>query len=116
MKRRKLKVREKLKVKVIVDRPIGYKDTYGNVYPLNYGYIPGIIGGDNEEQDVYIIRESNEILSEFIGEVIAIAVRKDDVEEKWIVTDEKVRYSEVELYKRIEFMEKYFNTEIRMLD
>ena len=42
------------KLKVKVDRPIGYKDDFDNVYPLNYGYTPGKIGGDGEEQDVYI--------------------------------------------------------------
>ena len=41
-------------VHVVVDRPIGYRhgDT---VYPVNYGYIPGMIGGDGEEQDTYIL-------------------------------------------------------------
>ena len=75
------------KLKVRVDRPIGYKDDFDNIYPLNYGYIPGIIGGDGEEQDVYIL--SNTIkgpIDEFIGKLIAIVHRNDDVEEKWVVS------------------------------
>ena len=40
-------------VTVIVDRPLGsyhpkHKDLY---YPVNYGYIEGVMGGDDEEQD-----------------------------------------------------------------
>lgn len=44
-------------VKVTVDRPLGsyhpkHKDLY---YPVNYGYIEGIITPDGEEQDAYIL-------------------------------------------------------------
>ncbi len=35
--------------KVIIDRPIGYQDKFGNVYPVNYGYVPGLLAGDGEE-------------------------------------------------------------------
>ena len=43
-------------VTVTVDRPMGsyhpeHKDMY---YPVNYGYIEGIIAPDGEEQDAYI--------------------------------------------------------------
>ena len=43
-------------VKVIVDRPLGsqhpqYKETY---YPINYGFVEGIMAEDEEEQDAYI--------------------------------------------------------------
>ncbi len=40
---------------VIIDRPIGYIDKFGNQYPINYGYVPNLLAGDDEEQDVYII-------------------------------------------------------------
>ena len=44
-------------VTVTVDRPLGtyhpkHKDLY---YPINYGYIEGIIAPDGEEQDAYIL-------------------------------------------------------------
>ncbi len=44
-------------VTVIVDRPLGsyhpkHKDIY---YSINYGYIEGIIAGDGEEQNAYIL-------------------------------------------------------------
>lgn len=45
------------KVTVKIDRPLGtfhpeHKDLY---YPINYGYIEGLIAGDGEEQDAYVL-------------------------------------------------------------
>ena len=42
-------------VTVTVDRPSGsyhpeHKDMY---YPVNYGYVEGIVAPDGEEQDIY---------------------------------------------------------------
>lgn len=69
-------------VKVIVDRPMGsyhpnHKDIY---YPINYGYIEGIIAPDGEEQDAYILGIDKPV-KEFVGKIIAIIHREDDVEE-----------------------------------
>ena len=102
-------------VKVIVDRPLGsyhpkHKDLY---YPVNYGYIEGVIAPDGEEQDVYILGV-NEPVSEFTGRIIAIITRLDDVEEKWVVAPENMTFSKEEIMKQVEFQEKYFKSEIRM--
>lgn len=71
----------------VIDRPIGYQDRYENNYPINYGYIPNLIGGDGEWQDVYIISENvSAPLELFEGELVAIIHRADDVETKWILT------------------------------
>ena len=101
-------------VKVIVDRPLGsyhpkHKDLY---YPVNYGYIEGIIAPDCEEQDVYILGV-NEPVSEFTGKIIAIITRLDDVEEKWVVAPENITFTKEEIIKQVEFQEKYFKFEIR---
>ena len=45
-------------VNIKIDRPIGYvhkKENYSLTYPINYGYLPGVIGGDGEELDVYLL-------------------------------------------------------------
>ena len=44
-------------VTVTVDRPIGthHPKHPEIVYPINYGYVEGLLGGDGEEQDVYIL-------------------------------------------------------------
>lgn len=73
--------------RAIIDRPIGYKDNFGNCYPINYGYIPDLFAGDGEEQDVYIISEKiREPLESFEGELIAVIHRQNDVEDKWVLT------------------------------
>ena len=100
-------------VKVTVDRPLGsyhpkHKDIY---YPINYGYIEGIIAPDGEEQDAYILGV-NEPVKEFVGRIIAIIHRFDDVEEKWVVVPEEVSFTKDEIMKQVEFQEKYFKSEI----
>lgn len=82
-------------VKVIVDRPLGsyhpeHKDLY---YPVNYGYIEGIMAPDGEEQDAYIVGV-NEAVKEFTGKITAVVHRLDDVEEKWVVAPENLSFSE----------------------
>ena len=44
-------------VKIIVDRPMGsfHPEHSDLFYPINYGYIPGMIAPDGDEQDVYIL-------------------------------------------------------------
>lgn len=102
-------------VKVIIDRPLGtyhpkHKDLF---YPINYGYIEGIIAPDGEEQDAYILGVY-EPVSEFTGKIIAIIKRFNDVEEKWVVAPENMTFTKEEIMKQVEFQEKYFKTEIIM--
>ncbi len=102
-------------VKVIVDRPIGtyhpeHKDLY---YPINYGYIEGIIAPDGEEQDAYILGV-DEPLEEFVGKIIAVIHRHDDVEEKWVVAPDGVVFSAEEIMKLVNFQEKFCDSEVRM--
>lgn len=101
------------KVTVMVDRPLGsyhpeHKDIY---YPVNYGYIEGIIAPDGEEQDAYILG-IDEPVETFTGIMIAIIHRNDDVEEKWVVAPEGVTFSKEEIWKQVEFQEQYFDSEI----
>ena len=97
-------------VRVVVDRPIGY--LHGDLlYPVNYGYIPGVLADDGEEQDAYILGE-NQPLSEFSGVVIAVIHRKNDVEDKWVVAKEGESYSKDEILRAVHFQEQYFDIEI----
>lgn len=100
-------------VKVTVDRPMGtyhpkYKDIY---YPINYGYIEGIMAPDGEEQDAYILGV-NKLVEEFTGKVIAIIHRLNDVEDKWVVAPEDELYSKEQIEEQVKFQEKYFDYEI----
>mgnify|MGYP005927729417 CR=1 FL=1 len=102
-------------VTVTVDRPLGsyhpeYKDMY---YPINYGYIEGVMAPDGEEQDAYILGV-NEPVKKFTGKIIAIVRRKDDIEEKWVVVPDGVTFSKEEIRRQIHFQEQYFDSEIVM--
>lgn len=100
-------------VKVTVDRPLGsFHPTYKNLYyPINYGYVEGIMAPDGEEQDAYILGV-DEPVSSFVGKVIAVVHRKDDVEAKWVVAPENTTYSLNEIKQAIHFQEQYFQSEI----
>ena len=102
-------------VKVIVDRPLGtfhpkHKDIF---YSVNYGYIPDVLAPDGEEQDAYILGIDKPV-KEFVGRVIAIIHRFDDVEEKWVVAPENSSYTKDEIMKQVAFQEHYFQTAIRL--
>lgn len=102
-------------VKVIVDRPLGtchpkHRDLY---YSVNYGYIPGVTAPDGEAQDAYILG-IDEPVTEFVGKVIAIIHRIDDIEDKWVVAPEKDSFTKEEIIKQVAFQEQYFLTQIRM--
>ena len=102
-------------VKVIVDRPIGTAHPKHNdlIYSVNYGYVPEIFAPDGEEQDAYILG-IDEPISEFVGKVIAIIHRLDDIEDKWIVAPENKSFSKKEIEKSVAFQEKFFDIEIVM--
>lgn len=102
-------------VTVTVDRPLGsyhpeYKDMY---YPINYGYIEGIIAPDGEEQDAYILGV-NEPVEKFTGKIIAVIHRSDDVEEKWVVCPENITFTKEEIMEQIKFQEQYYKSEVIM--
>lgn len=103
-------------VTVKIDRPLGsyhpkYKDLY---YPINYGYVEGIIAGDGEEQDAYIIG-INEPLETFTGNIIAVIHRINDNENKWVVAKENTNYTVQEIEKQVQFQEKYFEHFIELV-
>lgn len=102
-------------VQVVIDRPIGYQDSFGNVYPINYGYVEGVLGGDGEEQDVYILGVT-EPIKQFEGEKIAVIHREDDVEEKWVAVPKGVCMSVEQIAKAVHFIEQYFDSSIEMLN
>ena len=98
------------RVHILVDRPVGY-DHHGILYPVNYGYLPGVFAADGEEQDAYILGVTTP-LREFDGVVIGVALRKDDVEDKLIVAPTGVTLSQKEVENAIRFQEQFFDTEI----
>ena len=102
-------------VTVTVDRPLGsyhpeHRDMY---YPVNYGYVEGIVALDEEEPDTYILGVY-EAVEKFTGTIIAIVHRNDDVEEKWVVAPAGITFTKEEIKERIHFQEQYFDSETMM--
>ena len=102
-------------VTVTIDRPMGsFHPKHNDIfYPINYGYIEGIMAPDGEEQDAYILGV-NKPVEKFTGKVIAIIHRLDDVEDKWVVCPENMNFSKEEIAEQIKFQEQFFQTEIVM--
>lgn len=103
-------------VKVIIDRPLGsFHPKHNDIfYSVNYGYVPNTLAPDGEEQDAYILG-IDEPLKEFVGEVIAIIHRRDDIETKWIVVPSGITFTENEIKNKVYFQEQYFDFYIEML-
>ena len=80
---------------------------------MNYGYIEGIIAGDGEEQDAYILGEK-EPMDSFEGFLIAYVRRKNDVEDKWVVSN--ALYTAEQIMEQVEFMEKYFDSHVELCE
>lgn len=100
-------------VHVVIDRPIGYR--HGDLtYPVNYGYIPGVMAGDGEEQDAYILGVP-EPLSAFDGRVVGAIRRKNDCEDKLIVAPEGMVFHQGQIAEAIHFQEQYFVSTIDSL-
>ena len=104
-------------VTVTVDRPLGsvhpkYNDM---IYPINYGYLDGVIAPDGEELDVYIFGE-NKRLKEFTGRVVAIVHRDDDIEDKLVAIPDGVDFSASEIENAVSFQEKYYDSRIEIFD
>ena len=102
-------------VTVTVDRPLGsaHPEWPEMIYPVNYGYIAGIMAPDGEEQDAYILGVP-EPVQQFTGRIIAIVRRADDVEEKWVVCPHNMTFAKQEIAEQIRFQEQYFQSEIIM--
>lgn len=105
-------------VTIGIDRAIGYVHHKGAktlVYPINYGYIPDVLGGDGEELDVFLVGVDTPVET-YTGRVIGIAYRADDVEDKLIMAPEGVSFSAEDMARAVYFQEKYYKTTIHAID
>ena len=100
-------------VTVTVDRPLGsrHPEHPELVYPVNYGFVCGVPAPDGEDQDAYVLGVNAPVES-FTGRVAAIVRRADDVEDKWVVCPEGVRYGASEIMEQVRFQEQYFDSDI----
>ena len=104
-------------VDIKIDRPIGCvhkKENYSLTYPINYGYIPDVLGGDGEELDVYLLGV-NEPVTEYKAQIIGIAHREDDVEDKLIAAPADIIFYQNEIAEDIHFQEQYYKTTVESI-
>ena len=105
-------------VHIGIDRPLGYvhrKEKYTLNYPINYGYVPGVLGGDGEELDVYLLGVDTPV-DEYDAHIIGIAHRENDVEDKLIAAPVGVHLSTREMAQGIAFQEKYYRGYVEGID
>lgn len=96
------------------DRPIGYTHTKNGhtfTYPINYGYVPGVTGGDGEELDVYLLGVDRPV-RRFTGIIIGAVVRTDDEEDKLVMAPTGVHCTAAEIREAVHFQEKYHSSYI----
>ena len=99
-------------MKVKIDREMGSRHPkWGFIYPINYGFIEGIIASDGEELDAYVLGVF-EPVKEFEGECIAIIRRTDDDDDKLIIVPKGKKYSDEAILALTEFQERFFRPKI----
>ena len=99
---------------ILIDRPIGYihrKSGYTLEYPINYGYIPGVPGGDGEELDVYLLGV-DEPAEQFDCRIYGIVHRRNDVEDKLVAAPAGFTADDGEISAAVRFQEKYYDSVI----
>jgi inorganic pyrophosphatase len=99
-------------VDIKIDRPIGYIHKKGEKtlhYEINYGFIEGVLGGDGEELDVYLLGVDKPV-DEYKVEIIGAVYRENDVEDKLIAAPVGMSFDKEEIEKQIHFQEKYYKT------
>ena len=103
------------RVSVKVDRPLGSRHPrYPDLrYPVNYGYVPGIPGGDGEEQDAYVLGV-DALVERFEGRIIAVIHRLDDAEDKWVVAPAGRGFTKEEIAEATMFQERFFRSWIEL--
>ena len=103
-------------VDIKIDRPIGstHPKHPNLTYPINYGYIPNALGGDGEELDVYLLGV-NEPVTEYKAQIIGIAHRENDVEDKLVAAPSSLNFTKKEIERAIHFQEQYYKTHIEII-
>ena len=83
-------------------------------YPINYGYIKGVLGGDGEELDVYLLGVSEPVKSAKCR-IIGIVRRENDVEDKLVGAPEGMEFTSEQIAEAVNFQEKYYASRIETL-
>lgn len=97
---------------VTIDRPLGSSHPrHGFNYLVNYGYLPGVISGDGEELDAYVLGVDIPIVT-FTGVCIAIIHRLNDDDDKLVLVPAGTQLMDEEIRSLTHFQEQWFTSEI----
>jgi inorganic pyrophosphatase len=98
---------------VKIDRPLGSRHPrWGFIYPINYGFLPGVVAPDGEDLDAYVLGVF-EPLGEFTGTCIAVIHRLDDADDKLILAPPGKQFSDEQIHALTEFQERFFSSQIQ---
>ena len=100
-------------VTVHVDRPLGtaHPDYPDLIYPIHYGFVPELMGGDGEPQDAYLMGVPQPV-STYTGRIIGIVRRLNDREDKLVVAPADACFHQAEIADAVYFQEQYFRHRI----
>jgi inorganic pyrophosphatase len=100
-------------VTILIDRPLGtiHPEHQHIYYPINYGYVPNIMGKDQEELDAYLLGVFVP-LKTFTGKCIGVIHRTNDQDDKLIVVPQDKTYSDDQIRALTEFQERFFTSVI----
>lgn len=97
------------KVHLEFDQPVGSSYEPHNIanYPINYGYVPGVLAPDGDDLDAYLCNVF-EPLKEADGICVAIIHRINDDDDKLIVIREGTQITDEEIVKQTSFQEHLY--------
>lgn len=100
-------------VTILIDRPLAtiHPEHPHIYYPVNYGYVPHVMGKDQEELDAYLLGVFVP-LKTFTGKCIAVIHRTNDQDDKLIVVPPDKTYSDEQIQALTEFQERFFTSVI----
>ena len=99
-------------VTVEMDRPMGSRHPKaGFIYPVNYGFVPGVPAPDGDGLDAYVLGVF-EPLASFTGRCIAVIQRADDDDDKLVIVPDGVDYSDEQIMALTEFQERFFRPSV----
>lgn len=101
------------RVRLVFDQPVGssYEPHGIKSYPINYGYVPGVMAPDGDELDAYLLNVK-EPLQEVEGVCIAVVHRLEDDDDKLVVVPEGVMLTDKEIMKQVYFQEHLYKSVI----
>lgn len=100
-------------VHVKIDRPLGSRHPeHGFIYPVNYGFVPGVPGLDGEELDAYVLGV-DEPVECYTGRCIAVIQRLNDADDKLVVVPVGTNCTDDQIRDATKFQERFFESVIQ---